>query len=534
MQAAIHWLLCAAACIAAGLLIGYCRPAEGREKTFWRLWALGLVAWGVRLGLISQASSTLVMGYLREALQVVALALPLASLALYPEARVDDLREPVARLNASLIVLCLLYLYGFFVLPWKFELDVPAIASSAMAQLHLGEASLLVGWMCARALLRQGLWTRIYLLLSASTLLLFIVGPRWMTEHRWAAATGSELAGIAIFGLTACLTRRERQIYREERSTPVANLGWPTALAAVGILVLGGGSTLWSSAPEPVRFFRLFLTLEALVVALVLIFLSHEEADRQGELFLQRLQNALADRQQWQQQLAQSEKLASLGQLAAGAAHEISNPAAAILGYAQLIADEPTGTEYDRDLAKKIAQQAQRIRRLVDNMVNFVHSSDAPTEVVSLPSAVQRAMELRALAAGRTQLPVLLADDPGDLQVLATREALFQVLYRLLSLIRLDSASEPARIRLLDENPLAVVEIHGQELPAGAMPSGALLERGVSFSLDLCRKIIRQFGGDLILQRHPEGLVTFRLSLQKASSPMLENASEQQPIPAAG
>src|SRR5579875_3881269 len=196
MQVWIHWLFFAAASIVASLLIGCARAADGREKTFWRLWAAGVILWGLRPGLASVASGGLVATFLQEALLVVALALPLASLALYPEARVDDLREPVARLNASLIVLCLLYLYGFFVLPWKFELDVPAVASSAMAQLHLGEASLLVGWMCARALLRQGLWTHIYLLLSGSTLLLFIVGPRWMTEHRWAAATGSELAGI--------------------------------------------------------------------------------------------------------------------------------------------------------------------------------------------------------------------------------------------------------------------------------------------------------------------------------------------------
>jgi|GEM_PF-1766152 signal transduction histidine kinase len=534
MQVWIHWLFFAAASIVASLLIGCARAADGREKTFWRLWAAGVILWGLRPGLASVASVGLVATFLQEALLVVALALPLASLSLYPEARVDDLREPVARLNASLMVLCLLYLYSFFVLPWEFELDVPAVARSAVIRLQLGEAVFLVGWMGARALLRQGLWSRIYLSFSFSTLLLFLLGPRWMLEHRTTAAAVGELVGVAVLGLTARATRKARKAYREEAHTPVARLGWPTALAAVGILLLGGGSTLWSSAPEPVRFFRLFATLEAIVVAVALIFLSHEEADRQGELFVQRLQNALADRQQWQQQLAQSEKLASLGQLAAGAAHEISNPVAAILGYAQLIADEPTGTEYDRDLAKKIALQAQRIRRLVENMVNFVQSGEAATEVVFLPSAVQRAMELRALAAGRTQLPVRMVEEAASLQVLATREALFQVLYRLFSLIGVEGTAEPARIRLVEEDGMAVVEIHGKELAGGSTASGGLLERGVSLSLDLCRKIVRQFGGDLSVQRHAGGAVTFRLSLQKASVQTSVTPGEQQPIPAAG
>ena len=67
----------------------------------------------------------------------------------------------------------------------------------------------------------------------------------------------------------------------------------------------------------------------------------------------------------------QSEKLASIGQLVGGAAHEINNPLTAILGYSELLADDPTVGDKTRSLAEKIREQARRTKTLVNNLLSF-------------------------------------------------------------------------------------------------------------------------------------------------------------------
>jgi len=63
--------------------------------------------------------------------------------------------------------------------------------------------------------------------------------------------------------------------------------------------------------------------------------------------------------------------LISLGQLAAGAAHEINNPLTAILGYSDLLADDETLPEKSRTIAAKIRDQARRTKTLVGNLLSF-------------------------------------------------------------------------------------------------------------------------------------------------------------------
>jgi len=90
-----------------------------------------------------------------------------------------------------------------------------------------------------------------------------------------------------------------------------------------------------------IRDFRLTVTLVAAVPLVLLVFLRIHLADKDRALLLARSESSIENLQRLQTQLVQSEKLISLGQLAAGAAHEINNPLTAILGYSDLLADDP-------------------------------------------------------------------------------------------------------------------------------------------------------------------------------------------------
>ncbi|MBN2717952.1 MAG: histidine kinase, partial [Deltaproteobacteria bacterium] len=94
-----------------------------------------------------------------------------------------------------------------------------------------------------------------------------------------------------------------------------------------------------------------------------------------------------------QDQLIQSEKLASMGQLAAGVAHELNNPLGVVLMYSHLLLDEiNTNSEMYSDL-KLIAEQAQRSKRIVSNLLDFARENKVLFEEVNLEQHLRKTVE---------------------------------------------------------------------------------------------------------------------------------------------
>ncbi|MGQ9748191.1 two-component system sensor histidine kinase NtrB [Desulfosoma sp.] len=95
-----------------------------------------------------------------------------------------------------------------------------------------------------------------------------------------------------------------------------------------------------------------------------------------------------------QQQLLQADKLASIGQLAAGVAHEINNPLGIILGYTQLlIREEPQGTERYDDL-KTIEKHARTCKTIVEDLLSFARSAHTRKEPASVHDLVREVLSV--------------------------------------------------------------------------------------------------------------------------------------------
>src|SRR5690606_9442085 len=71
------------------------------------------------------------------------------------------------------------------------------------------------------------------------------------------------------------------------------------------------------------------------------------------------------------ERLQKSERLATVGRLAAGLGHEIGNPLAAIVGYTELVLDDPALPEPSRDLLVRVQAQTQRIQSIVAQLLDF-------------------------------------------------------------------------------------------------------------------------------------------------------------------
>src|ERR1700687_3153517 len=157
-------------------------------------------------------------------------------------------------------------------------------------------------------------------------------------------------------------------------SAPRHEALWASRLARAALFslpLIGIWGLKISQAPMAVHEFRILVTLAAVLPLAFLLFLRHELTDAERLRLLRVSQESIDNLNRLQMQFVQSEKLASLGQLAAGAAHEINNPLTAILGYSEVVADDPTLSEKARSTAAKIRDQARRTKTLVGNLLSF-------------------------------------------------------------------------------------------------------------------------------------------------------------------
>jgi signal transduction histidine kinase len=146
-----------------------------------------------------------------------------------------------------------------------------------------------------------------------------------------------------------------------------------------------------------------------------------------------------------QQTLIQSEKLASMGQLAAGVAHEVNNPLGIVLMYAHLLLDEfPADSKHVADL-EAIVEQADRCKRIVANLLNFARQNRVVLVPADLTDLVNTCAKALPPPEGVEQTIVHEMSDP---LVEMDRDQVAQVLTNLISNAYAAMETTPGTLRL--------------------------------------------------------------------------------------
>jgi two-component system, NtrC family, sensor kinase len=227
-------------------------------------------------------------------------------------------------------------------------------------------------------------------------------------------------------------------------------------------------------------------------------------------------------RQQREQMVAQ-EKLVTVGRLAAGVAHEVGNPLAAVLGYADLLLHDEPPDGARREPLERIRKETDRIRGIVADLLDYSRPVQGSLEPVRVADAVEVALSLLRPQPRFGDVEVVRAI-PEDLpSVAAAQSRLVQVLVNLLlnaadamggrGRVRLDArrAGEAVELRVADSGPGVAAADRAQIFD----PFFTTKEpgQGTGLGLSISRSIIEAYGGTLTLAPSTEAGATFVVRL---------------------
>lgn len=224
--------------------------------------------------------------------------------------------------------------------------------------------------------------------------------------------------------------------------------------------------------------------------------------------------------------LREKDRLAALGMLAAGVAHEVNTPITGISSYAQMLLEETAPGDPHYDILKKVERQTFRAARIVNNLLEFARRRQNEPKPVDLAPLVSESLDLLGDRIGKRRIALDWTPPEEKIQVLGCDGELQQVFTNLI-LNAIDAMGETGgRLELSLEADGAKVRAYVRDSGPGIPPeklemifqpfySTKLNRGGTGLGLSISYDIVRRHGGDLRVVSQPGEGACFLLELPR-------------------
>ena len=544
---AANLVLCMMPLFVNGALLINAVSPDWRKKAFWMLLASGCTLWlaGETMWMYVEVHQHQLVNdpFAGDIVFFLHTVPMIAALTVQPHKTSNRRTMLYNYVDFGLMFCWWIYLYAFAVIPWQYLVPNEQNYILTYTLIRTFENVLFFGGALTLAIQSTGYWRRIYGLLAASGGVFasrFIFHQLIIDQDAYSRGRLSDLPLLVSFLLLATAgvyahRHREDEAKSTETSPGTATAKadsdpeqlWAARLARAALLSLpfiGFWCLKFSQAPVAVHQFRVLLTLGAVLPLGALAFLRHELMDRERLRLLRASQESIDNLKRLQTQFVQSEKLASIGQLVGGAAHEINNPLTAILGYSELLADDTSIGEKARGVAEKIRDQARRTKTLVNNLLSFARQVPSEQRVpLDINTIVNTSAQFRRVDLRSKNIRIEVQPGPGIPEVRADMNLLLQVFSNIINnavYAMQEIGGGTLTVRTAFENGNVVI-LFSDTGPGMREPHLVFdpfyttkpVGQGTGLGLSICYGLIQDQGGQISCYNRPEGGATFRIEL---------------------
>ena len=516
-------------CGTAALLPNSVR-SRGRARLFWALMTVGVLFWLSYQLLWSYFEVVLRQEvpdpFVGDIVLFLHLVPMMAALALAPHAHEKEHTARLGRMDFVLLLTWWVYLYLVTVLPWQYASIDKLSYEKSLNALYLTEKLVFQVGLALVWIRSKGGWRSIYAHWFGASLMYALSSyvANWAIQRNlyytgslYDLPLAASVAWISAIGLLA----QDMPLRQEPASERGRHGVWMARLGMLVIFSLPLLAAWWladTNAPPKVRTFRVAVTLATTMVMGVIVFFRQHLLDHELIRLVHSSQGSFEDLKLLQTQLIQSEKLASLGQLVGGAAHELNNPLTAMLGYSELLAESGLNDE-QRKLAQKICQQVRRTKILIASLLNFARQGPAERTWIDVNAVVQTALKQVAPQFSTHRIGVKVNLSNTLPRILADPNQLLQVFLHIAgnALHTLDEeGGGTLRVESLSKGSLVVLEFHSSALSPdkrSTFDPPADLAGDRRNTMSACYSIVREHEGQVLCVQEAEGATMIRIEL---------------------